>query len=697
MFSRQYRISRYLAAGIIACTLMLIVIAGCLQNGAQSKSTMSATQAATQVSIRAQYAPGDIPRLGTAALEQANTSLNAIAALPPGERTFDNTVLAFDTAMTDYTDAIYPLTLMGYVYPDPQVAAEGMALEESSAVFLNDIYTRRGLYDAVKGVSPRTAGESRLCNLTIREFNRNGLKLPDDRLARVRQLNNELSGLESRFSANLNNDNTTLVFTEKELAGVPAASFASFDKTPQGSYRVTMKYPDYMAVMKYATLNTTRKAMYMAYNNRQADENTALLEKAITLRQSLATELGYPTWADYKIEGRMAGNSDRVMAFLNSIKEPLKEKCRTENAELLFVKKDLDPAATTLDPWDVTYLQENLVLRKYAYDENEVKEYFPADGTVQGIFRMYGELFGIRFEEVRDAPVWSPDVRLYRVTNLTGGATVGYLYLDLYPREGKYGHFATFPVISGRMKDGTWSVPVTIIVGNFPAPQENKPGLLTMYDVETLFHEGGHAMHYILTTVPYGTWSGFNTEWDFVETPSQTLEEWVWDPQVMTSLSGHYTNTSQKIPAELRDRVIAARDAGTGHYYGRIMANSLEDMEYHTAQGPVNVTSVSARVYAEMEIPQAEGIHQPASFEHLMGGYDAGYYGYLWSKVYALEIADTFKHDGMTNQTTGMRFRQDILSQGNMQDGGVLLENFLGKEPGTEAFYKRLGITKTPD
>ena len=692
MFSPHTRRSHFLTAGIIALTLTLIVFAGCLQNGAPSKSTAGTTQAAPQVPIRAQYIPGEIPRLGTAAVQQANTSFNTIAALPPGERTFDNTVVAFDTAMTDYTDAIYPMTLMGYVYPDPNVAAEGMALEESSAIFLNDIYTRRSLYNALKGQTPRTSQKSRLYNLTMREFEKNGLKLPDERLAKVRQMNDELSGFESRFSANLNNDNTSLVFTEAELAGVPAASLASFEKTPQGTYRVTTKYPDYVAVMKYADPGTSRKAMYIAYNNRQATENTALLEQAITLRQSLATELGYPTWADFKAEGRMAGNSASVMAFLSTIKEPLKEKSRAENSELLVLKKDLDPAATTLDPWDVTYLQEKLTLRKYAYDENEVKEYFPVDNTVQGIFWGYGELFGIRFEEVRDAPVWSPDVRLYRVTNMAGEATVGYLYLDLYPREGKYGHFATFPLISGRMKDGAWSVPATIIVGNFPAPQENKPGLLTMYDVETLFHEGGHAMHNLLTTVPYGTWSGFNTEWDFVETPSQTLEEWVWDPEVLTSLSGHYTNTSQKIPPELRDRVIAARDAGAGHDYSRLMANSLEDMEYHTAQGPVNVTAVSARVYAEMEIPQGEGIHQPASFGHLMGGYDAGYYGYLWSKVYALEIADTFRHDGMTNQTTGMRFRQEILSQGNMQDGGVLLKNFLLKEPGTDAFYKRLGI-----
>ena len=364
-----------------------------------------------------------------------------------------------------------------------------------------------------------------------------------------------------------------------------------------------------------------------------------------------------------------------------------------ENAELLLLKQEFDPAAATIDPWDVTYLGEKLKLRNYQYNETEVKEYFPADSTVQGTFRVYENLFGIRFEEVRGAPVWSPDVRLYRVTNADDGVTVGYLYLDLYPREGKYGHFATFPVITGRMKNGTWSVPVTIIVGNFPASQGDKPGLLTIDDIETLFHEGGHALHCLLTTVPYGSISGFNTEWDFVETPSQTIEEWTWDPDVLTAISGHYSDPSRKIPKELRDRIIASRDSDIGYYYSRQLANALEDMEYHTAQGPVDVTAVSHRLYREITgIPQPESTHQPASFGHLMGGYDAGYYGYLWSKVYALEITETFRQEGMLNQTTGMRLRQALLSQGNLEDGSALLFNFLGHEPGTAAFNKRLGI-----
>ena len=680
------------AAAILV--VLFVSFTGCTQQSPAPASSPAPVQE-TVSPITTHYTPGEITRLGAVANGKANTTLNAIAALPPEKRTFDNTVLAFDTAMSDYSDAVYPMTLMGYVYPDARVAAEGMSLEEASAVFTNDVYTRRALYQVLKEQTPRTVEESRLYTITIRDFEKNGLKLPDDRLAKVRQMNDELSALESRFTANLNNDNTTLEFSEPDLAGVPAASIATFEKTPGGTWRVTMKYPDYVAVITYADRSATRKAMYLAYNNRQAAGNTALIEEAITLRQKIAHELGYRTWADYRTEGRMAGNAANVMAFLDSVKQPLQEKSRAEVAELLVEKKRLDPSATALDPWDIAYLQEKLKARKYTYDENTVKEYFPVDGTVQGVFRIYGDLFGIRFEEVRDAPVWSPEVRLYRVTNLSDNATVGYLYLDLYPREGKYSHFATTPLINGRVKEGRYSVPVTAIVGNFPAPADGKPGLLTMYDVETIFHEGGHAMHSLLTTVPYGTLSGFNTEWDFVETPSQTLEEWTWDPEVLTSISGHYTNASQKIPADLRDKVITVRDADAGYQYSTQLAKTYVDMEFHMHDGPVDTRAVYARVYKDMTgIPQPDETHQPASFGHIMGGYDAGYYGYLWSKVYAMEITGEFKKDGMTNRTTGMRFRRDILSQGNLQDGGLLLQTFLDREPGPGAFYGRLGITR---
>ncbi|MEI7432793.1 MAG: M3 family metallopeptidase [Methanomicrobiales archaeon] len=686
----------YSAVYTFVLIFIIILMAGCLQNGPPSGPNVSVSQKETGP-IQARYSPGEIARESSAAEQRANASLNAIAALKPGERTVSTTLVAFDSAITDYNDAVAPLNLMGYVYPDPGIAAEGVASEQAANIFLTSTYSRRDLYDAMKGQAPRTSEESRLYTITIRDFEHNGLNLPEDRLASVRAMKENLTGLESQFTANLNNDNTTLEFTAEDLAGIPDSSIATFGTTNRSTYIVTLKYPDYLAVMTYAGNNETRKKMYVADLNRQAERNTALLEEAIVLREQIAKELGYKTWADYQLDGRMAENTTNVMAFLDAMKGPLVEKNRKELAGLLEIRKRYDPASTQVDPWDILYLLEKQRKNLYAYDMDEVREYFPLDGVLQGMFSTYGTLFGIRYDEVKDAPVWSPGVRLFRVSNSSDNATIGYLYLDPYPRDGKYGHFAEYTLRKGRMKEGTYTVPVVAIMGNFHAPEGNTPSLLTPGEMETLFHENGHAVHDLLSRSPYGTLSGTNVEKDFLETPSQTLEEWVWDPQVLESLSGHYTNTSRKLPAGLRDQVIAARDVGIGSYYSSQLAYALEDMRFHSASGPVNTTDVWFRTYAEVKgMKQLAGTHQPATMGHFMGGYDAGYYGYLWSKVYALNIVDVFKRDGMTNQTDGRKFRQEILAKGNMADGNELLVHFLGTKPGVQVLYQRLGITVSP-
>ena len=682
----------YSLVPVVALLVIIILVAGCLQNSAPTIPPVNVTPNSVGP-IQAHYAPGEITRINTTAIEQVNASLNRIAAIPPGQRTFENTLLAFDGVTTDYMDTVQPLILMGYVYPDPGISAEGMATEQATSIFLTDMYTRRDLYNAMKGQVPRNTDESRLYNVTIRNFEHNGLNLPEDRLARVRALKTDLSGLESQFTANLNNDNTTLEFTAEELNGVPASSLATFNMTNRSTYIVTLKYPDYLAVMTYAENNETRKKMYATDLNRQAETNIALLEEAIVLREQIAREMGYKTWADYQLDGRMAENTSTVMAFLSAMKGPLVEKNRDELGGLLAIRKSLDPKAIAVDPWDIVYLQEKQRKEKYTYDVDEVREYFPLDGVLQGLFSTYGTLFGIRFDKVNGAPVWSSEVWLYRVSNQSDNSTIGYLYLDPYPRDGKYGHFAESTLQKGRMKNGTYTVPVVSIMGNFHAPNGDTPSLLTPDEMQTMFHETGHAMHDLLTRAPYGTLSGTSVEQDFVETPSQTLEEWVWDSKVLESLSGHYTNTSRKIPVELLTRVIAARDVGIGSYYSGQLAYALEDMRFHSADGPVNTTEVWFRTYEEIKgMKPLAGTHQPASFGHLMGGYDAGYYGYLWSKVYALNIVNEFKRDGMTNQTLGMKFRQEILSKGNMENGNTLLYNFLGTKPGVGVLYQRLGI-----
>ncbi len=644
--------------------------------------------------VPSKYAPGEITRRCDAAFVSANATLDAIAATPEKDRTADTTLLRFEQAMGDILDATLPLSMMGYVYPDPVISAEGMACEEKTGVFMVNVYTRRDLYTALHGLTPRNADEARLYNKTIRQFERNGLSLPDDRLAKVREMNAKLSQLETRFSTNLNNDNTTLEFTPQELSGVPVTVLTGFKQTDRGMYIVTTKKPDYLAVMQSAGSNETRKRMYYAFYNRQAVENTRLLEEAIVLREQIARELGFATWADYRIDGRMAGNKENVLAFLAALKEPLKEKTTAEMAELLAVKKKIDPSATSLDPWDIYWLEEKVRVEKYDLDDEKIRPYFPLDATLQGIFKQYSGLLGIRFVEVKDAKVWADGVRLYRIENATAGNTIAYLYVDLFPREGKYGHMMLFRIKGGRAgPNGSYSIPVSALIGNVRAPEGDKPSLLSHGNVIDLFHELGHGLHASLTRAPYATLSGFSVEWDFAETPSQALEDWAWQPEVLDSISGLYTDPSQKLPADLRTRMIEARDLDAGIYYSRLLMVSSEDMVFHTASGPVNVTNISDAMYEDMMgIHPIAGGHEPATIGHFMGGYDAGYYSYLWSKVYALNVFARFQRDGLTNTTAGMDYRHWILEQGNMQDGDVLLRGFLGKEPGMDIFYERLHI-----
>ncbi|MFA5331277.1 MAG: M3 family metallopeptidase [Methanoregula sp.] len=645
--------------------------------------------------IRPRYAPGEITSLCDRAVAAAGTALDRIAGLPTEKRTVDTTLLAFETAIADFADSTLPLTFMGYVYPDPAVAAEGSAGEEKAGKFMVGVYTRRDLYDAIKDAVPRTPEETRLLSETLRQFRKNGLALPDDRLAVVRAKKEKLTQLEVAFTANLNNDTTTLEFSREELDGVPEEVLATFTRTDDGRYRVTTKYPDYIPVMQNAKNGATRNHLYAAFVNRQAEKNTRLLEEAILVRQECAAVLGYGSWADFRLDGRMAKNTKNVLEFLGSLKDPLKEKIRHDLAGLLAVKREIEPGAAEVFPWDLSYLTEQLRQREFALDNEEIRKYFPLDRVMKGMFACFGPLFGVRFEDAADAGVWAPGVKLVRVIDSGDGRVLAYIYFDMFPRDGKYGHMMMVPLIAGRKTRDGYSVPVTAIVGNFRCPAEGIPSLLTHDDVEGLFHEFGHALHGSLTTAPYASLSGSSVEWDFVETPSQALENWIWEPSVLDAISGHFQKPDENLPAGLRDRIIAARDLDAGLLYTRMLVISSEDMAFHTAQGPVDVTVTADRIYQDlMGIPPLAGGHEPATIGHFMGGYDAGYYSYLWAEVYALNIFAKFKKDGLTNAATGAAYRHWILEPGNMQDGTLLLRGFLGKDPDLGVFYERLHIAQ---
>ncbi len=651
--------------------------------------------------LRYDYAPGEVTQLCDAAMGIATAKLDSIAKFSPEARSIDNTLLAFDAATAELNDLAQPLTFMGYVSTDQKIHDEGQACEEKLGPFFVSLMSRKDLYDAVKDAKPRNKNEQRLLSETLREFEKAGLKLPESKLAEVKELKQQLSVLESQFSSNMNNDTSVVEFAPAELDGVSPDFLARLKKTPDGKFIVTTKTPDYSHMSENAKIGETRHKIALAYVNRQADKNVKLLEDAIILREKIAAIMGFKTWADYRTWGRMAKDGTTVLNFLNGLKDKLAKRSRDDLAKLLKFKQEFEPSATEVKAWDINYLAYQLKKRDYTLDSEVIKEYFPTEKVVQGVFDIYSKLFGVKFQPAsKDQKTWADGVNLYEIRDANQGNLIAYFYADFFPRPLKYGHFAAFTLIQGHAnKDGSYQKPVSAIVGNFEPPSNGKPSMLKHDEVDTFFHEFGHIMHQTLTQAPYAGLSGSNTTQDFVEAPSQMLENWAWSPKILKELSGHYKDPSKKLPKKLIDKMIEAKEFNQGYDYTRQLMLGLLDMTYHTSTGPVDTTAIYTKLYRELiGVDSIENGHFQAGFTHLMGGYDAGYYGYLWSEVYAADMFSRFeprgifKRDHLLDPKVGLQYRHSVLEKGNMVEALDMLREFLGREPNSEAFFKKLHI-----
>jgi thimet oligopeptidase len=647
--------------------------------------------------IRSDYAAGEITRLCDASIERAKKAYDEIGKFPSSTHNIDQTLLAFEQAGDDLSDETTPLIFMKSVSSQAPLIKEGTDCEEKVSQFMVATGTRKDLYlvikNQAKNQTARNDAERRLLSETIKEFEINGLKLSDKKLAQVKKLKTKLNSLQNQFESNLNGDVSTVTFTSSEMDGATPSFLNRLKKDAQGNFIVTTKEPDYVEFMQNVKSGEARKRMAIAYNRRAADKNIPLLEQAIQTREKIAKLMGFSTWADYHLQDHMAQNSQTVMKFLNGLRNKLKQKNASDLAKLLAFKKELDPKADHLDSWDIAYLEYQLKKRDYALDNEEIRKYFPADLVVQSMFDVYSELLGVKFSEVPNAKVWADGVKQYEIRDAASGETVAYFYTDFFPRPLKYGHAAAFPLIAGRSTAHGYQKPVAAIVANLSPPSQGMPSLLTHEDVVTMFHEFGHIMHNTLTRAPYGSMSGTSVPMDFVEAPSQMLENWVWDSAILKRVSGYYLDHSKKLPDAILSKMIKARDFNQGYFNTRQLVYGLLDMSYHTAHGPVNAAAVYDRLVNEVQgLAPIPGGKFPATFGHLMGGYDSGYYGYLWSEVYAQDMFTRFKKAGLTNPEIGLQYRHAILEKGNMEPSMDLLREFMGREPNSDAFFEKLGI-----
>ncbi len=632
-----------------------------------------------------------------AAKKRAESSLEEVARMPAANRTFDNTPWALDRIGADLSDQTASDTFLKYVSVSSSVRDAGNECETLLGQFSVDMYAREDLYRALKEYAAKgeaLSGESkRLVEKELLDFKRSGLELPKDKRDEVTALRKKLVELEATFGKNINEYKDFALFDASELDGLPEDFVARLEKV-DGKYKVGLDYPDYFPFMENSQNSAARKVMEGKFNNRAAGQNISVLKEVLALRQKAARLLGYPSHAAFILEDRMAKDPKTVASFVSRMRGKLKLLGADELEVLKSLKYAFEGKASDgkFNAWDWRFYDNQLKKAKYSVDSQKIKEYFPADLVTEQMLVVYQKLLGLKFRRIEDAALWHPDVKFYEITDAAGGEPIAYFYMDLFPRDGKYKHAAAFSLISGRvLADGRYQKPVSSIVANFNKPTKNAPSLLTHDEVETFFHEFGHIMHQTLTKARYGRFAGSNTARDFVEAPSQMLENWVWDADVLASLSGHYQDRSKKLPKELLDKMLAAKNVNSGLVNLRQLLFGSVDQAYHGVP-PSDTTAVYERLSKDVAmIPMTPGTHPEASFGHLMG-YDAGYYGYLWSKVYAEDMFSKFKAEGVLNPALGRRYRSEILEKGSSRDEMDSLKAFLGREPNEDAFLESIGL-----
>jgi thimet oligopeptidase len=661
----------------------------------------AAQPAAVSAPVRVDWnlSPSQIDASCTAAIGRAQGRLKTLLA-QRGKKTFSSVVIPLEDLTADLSDSTLAQWFLFQVSTSKDVREASLKCNNDESAFLTALGASPQLYQALaqakRSGTARNVYQRKLTDMWIDALKRSGAALPEARRLEFVKLSNQLTDLQNRFQQNLGNDNTTISITAAQAASLPSDFVAGLKKN--GS--------DYVVPVNESTVGqfysnerdeSARRAYYFAYNNREAATNTPLLESAISVRDRLAHLEGYQNWAAFQLSDRMAKTPQRVMTFLNNLDARLLPPSKTEVERLrrLKAKETNDPNAV-LQRWDFGYYDNLLRKTQYAVDQNEVRQYFPVQHTIDAVLNIYHTLLGVDFKQVTPSDAWNPDVIEYRVSDTKTGRFIGTTYFDLFPRPGKYDHFANFPLMPVRTNaDGSYRPPVSAIIGNWPKPAPGHPALLSHDDVVTFFHEFGHNMAALLATAPYETLSnGFVT--DFVEAPSQMLENFVWQPSILKQISSNW-KTGQPMPDDLINALVRSRYVDDAYdNTGQILYAEV-DMTYHSSGPHVDTTAVWNKLQAQLQaLPPVEGIHPQASFGHLMGGYDAGYYGYLWSKVYAQDMFTAFQQGGLENPAVGMRYRQDILEPARTYDPDVEVQRFLGRPMNPNAFYQEFENAPSP-
>lgn len=646
-----------------------------------------------------QLTPARIAEACQAAMDACDAAVAAIVATPADRRTFETTFVALESAADIVQQASGTYAFMAYVASDDALRETAREWDEKLSKYAVELGFREDLYAAVKeyaatAVAAALAGEEqRLLERTLRDYRRNGFDLPKEQRQQVQQLMNRLVELGTEFRKAIDTWDDGIVVTREDLAGMPDQWIDALKRVEDeggAKYRVSLDYPEIMPFMDNAESGRWRRELFLKNQDKGGPANITVLEEAIRVRAEISRLLGYESWAAYVLEKRMAKAPDAVDRFLRDIEARLAPKAAADMARLAAAKRQ-HAGDGTLEIWDWWYWTNRLLKTEYAVDDFEVAKYFPLQACIDGLFFVTQELLGIRYESAPDAPRWHEDVQAYDIYDAGGSQPFARFYMDLYPRPNKFGHAAAFTIRGGReLPDGGYQQPVSAIVANFTKPTPETPSLLRHTEVVTFFHEFGHILHQTLTRARFLEFSGTSTERDFVEAPSQMLEHWVWDRDVLARFARHY-QTGEPLPAALLDAMVRAKHLSSGIRERRQLFFARLDFVLHSAGFDGDTTRAVRALYPLTGFPYPEGTHFQSGFGHLFG-YDAGYYGYLWSRVFGDDMFTRFERAGLLDRATGLDYRRKILERGGSVDGDELVRSFLGREPNADAFLRDLGL-----
>ena len=638
-------------------------------------------------------------------IEEQNAKIQSIVDNDEAP-TFENVIVALDNSspMLDRVGGVF------HNMTEAETTDELTELSIRIAPVLSEhednIYLNQGLFKKVNAVYQQkeslglNSEQQRLLEKKYKEFVRSGANLPADKQARLREINKQLSTLSITFTTNtLNENNAFKLFIDKQedLAGLPewfcqsAAEEAKADGQ-EGKWLFTLHNASRLPFLQYSANRPLREKMYKAYinrgNNNDKNDNKKILSDIISLRLEKARLMGFDCYANFVLDTKMAKNSTNVMDFLNNLWGYALPKAKTEAAELQKLM-DKEGKGEKLEAWDWWYYTEKLRKEKFNLEEEDIKPYFKLENVREGAFAVANKLYGITLTKLEGIPVYHPDVEVFEV-KANDGSQVGIFYVDYFPRSGKSGG----AWMSNYREQQAGVRPLVCNVCSFTKPVGDTPSLLTIDEVETLFHEFGHALHGLLTQCQYKGTSGTNVVRDFVELPSQINEHWATEPEVLKMYAKHY-QTGEVIPDSLIEKILKQKTFNQGFMTTELLAAAILDMNLHTLTDTRGIDVVAYEKEAMDRlglIPQIAPRYRTTYFNHIIGGYEAGYYSYLWANVLDNDAFEAFKEHGIFDKQTADLFRQNVLEKGDSEDPMTLYKNFRGAEPQLDPMLKNRGM-----